>query len=201
MPSALPSLVAAWPGIDRLGERCRVADDVTVLRYGAPVGPVELGDDCSLYPGVRVVIGDQTQCPTAGIRFGSRIIVNTHCYLSGEGGLTLEDDVLIGPHARLLSAGHLIHGGSPNINENALTFGAVHIGAGAWVGAGATVLQGVRVGRGAVVGAAAVVTRDVPDFAVVVGNPARVVRYRAGFGPPPGLWQRLRRWLARRVSD
>lgn len=47
---------------------------------------------------------------------------------------------------------------------------------GAWFGAGATVLPGVTVGRYAVVGAAAVVTRDVPDYAVVVGNPARVTK-------------------------
>ena len=46
----------------------------------------------------------------------------------------------------------------------------------AWIGAGATILPGVRVGRHAVVGAASVVTRDVPDYAVAVGNPARVIK-------------------------
>lgn len=53
------------------------------------------------------------------------------------------------------------------------------IGHDSWIGAGATILPGcTRIGIGAVVGAASVVVRDVPDFAVVVGNPARVVRYR-----------------------
>ena len=46
----------------------------------------------------------------------------------------------------------------------------------AWIGAGATILPGVRIGNHAVVGAAAVVTKDVPDYAVVVGNPAKVVK-------------------------
>ena len=52
----------------------------------------------------------------------------------------------------------------------------VEVGDYAWIGAGATVLPGVRVGHHAVIGASSVVTKDVPDYAVAVGNPARVVK-------------------------
>jgi galactoside O-acetyltransferase len=58
----------------------------------------------------------------------------------------------------------------------------VEIGNGAWIGFGVSILKGVRVGAGAVIGACAVVTRDVPAHAVVVGNPARVVRTVAAGG-------------------
>lgn len=47
---------------------------------------------------------------------------------------------------------------------------------GAWIGAGATILPGISIGKHAIVGAAAVVTKDVPDYAIVVGNPAKVVK-------------------------
>ena len=47
---------------------------------------------------------------------------------------------------------------------------------GAWIGAGSTILPGVSIGEHAIVGAASVVTHDVPDFAVAVGNPAKVIR-------------------------
>lgn len=57
-----------------------------------------------------------------------------------------------------------------------LTCKPVEIGDYAWIGAGATVLPGVRVGRHAVVGAASVITKDVPDYAVAVGNPAKVIK-------------------------
>ena len=57
-----------------------------------------------------------------------------------------------------------------------LTCKPVEIGDYAWIGAGATVLPGVRVGQHAVIGAASVVTKDVPDYAVAVGNPARVIK-------------------------
>ena len=53
-----------------------------------------------------------------------------------------------------------------------------HVGHDVWIGSDATILRGVRVGNGAVIAAAAVVTKDVPDFAVVAGIPARVLRYR-----------------------
>jgi len=52
------------------------------------------------------------------------------------------------------------------------------VGHDVWIGHGAVVLKGVRIGNGAVVGAGAVVTKDVPDYAIVVGNPARVVKMR-----------------------
>ncbi|HET9654088.1 MAG TPA: CatB-related O-acetyltransferase [Kineosporiaceae bacterium] len=58
-------------------------------------------------------------------------------------------------------------------------FTPLEIGSDVWIGAGATVLPEVRsIGHGAVIGAGAVVTRDVPPYAVVLGNPARVVKYR-----------------------
>lgn len=56
--------------------------------------------------------------------------------------------------------------------------GRISIGNGVWIGAGAIVLKGVTIGDGAVVGAGAVVTKDVPPYAIVAGNPARVLRMR-----------------------
>lgn len=58
------------------------------------------------------------------------------------------------------------------------TTAAVQVGHNAWIGARSTILPGVRIGNGAVLGAASVVTRDVPDFAVAVGHPAKVIRMR-----------------------
>ncbi|RWM80805.1 MAG: CatB-related O-acetyltransferase [Mesorhizobium sp.] len=55
---------------------------------------------------------------------------------------------------------------------------AIHVEDDVWIGFGATLLSGIRVGRGAIVGAAAVVTKDVPPYAIVVGNPATVVAFR-----------------------
>lgn len=65
----------------------------------------------------------------------------------------------------------------------------VSIGHDVWIGRAAIVLPGIRVGHGAVVGAGAVVTKDVPPYAIVAGNPARLIRYRFD----PGIVERLLR--------
>lgn len=63
-------------------------------------------------------------------------------------------------------------------NQDAVTRGPVRIGHDVWIGAAALVLDGVTIGTGAVVAAGAVVTRDVPPYAIVAGNPARIIRHR-----------------------
>lgn len=188
----LPPLVVAPPsGIDRLDGPCSIANTVTVMRYGKTDNQrgIYLGEGVILFDHVRLLIGDLTQSPYANLRLGNRVIINVGAYISGEGGLHIEDDVLIGAHARILSAGHAIHGGDAVVARNPLTYAPIHIGMGAWLGAGSTVLQGVTIGNGAVIGAGSVVTRDVPAFAIAVGNPARIKGYRKGHGPK--LWWRI----------
>lgn len=56
--------------------------------------------------------------------------------------------------------------------------GDIHIGHDVWIGKDATILSGVTIGHGAVIGTQAVVAKDIPPYAIAVGNPARVIRYR-----------------------
>lgn len=80
-----------------------------------------------------------------------------------------------------------------------LTEGDCEIGSDAWIGVNAVVRRGSRVGTGAVVGASAVVTEDVPDFAIVAGIPARLIRYRF----PEVTQARLKasKWWEREIDD
>jgi len=179
--SGIPPQVTEWSGVDTLGARCRIAGSVTMMRPVSDTPLVELGNDVVLFDQVRLVVGDVAH-PSTKLVLRDKVIINVGCYLSAEGGLYIDDEVLIGPHAKILSAGHSIHGEHASIQRNSLTRAVIHIGAGAWIGAGATVLQGVSIGEGAVVGAGSVVTKSLPAFCVAVGNPAKPVRYRDGHG-------------------
>ena len=98
-------------------------------------------------------------------------------------GLRIEDDVFIGPNVTFTNDPF------PRSKQYPATFPVTTVKAGASIGGGATILPGLTSGRRAMVGAGAVVTKSVPDYAVVVGNPARVVRTlgvndeRAGLDP------------------
>lgn len=106
------------------------------------------------------------------INLGKRVFINHACSFLDLGGIRIEDDVLIGPKASLITENHP---GDPQ-NRRTLVCKPIHIKRNAWIGAAATILPGVTIGENAIVAAGAVVTRDVPDNAVVAGVPARVVR-------------------------
>ena len=80
-----------------------------------------------------------------------------------------------------------------HIREHSVGRGDVVVGNDVWLGSQGTIIAGVRVADGAVVAARAVVTKDVPPYAVVAGNPARVVRYRFDEELVAGL-MRIRWW-------
>lgn len=189
----VPDFTLTHPGVDVLGAECRIDPTVSVMRFGPQVEVLRLADQVSVYAHTRLVLGDVEADSCVGICIGARTIVNVGCYLSGEGGLEIGEDVLIGPHAKLLSAGHAIDEGEAIIARNRITRATITVEDGAWIGAGAIVLEGVTVGRGAVVAAGALVRQNVPAGMVVAGVPARQIRARRGDAWPEREVQNDRR--------
>src|SRR6202012_940416 len=113
---------------------------------------------------------------TAGgdeIRVGRNVFVNQNCTFYDLGGLDIGDDVMIGPNVSLITASHAL---APS-QRRAVTIGKpIVIERNVWIAAGATIIGGVTVGETSVVAAGSVVTRDVPPYPLVGGNPARVIR-------------------------
>ena len=119
--------------------------------------------------------GSTVNSPLQGIHFysvkiGKNAVVNSNVLMMARGGITIEDDVMIASNVQLLTNNH-----DPYEREILLCKPIV-IEKGAWIGAGATILPGVRIGRYAIVGAASLVTKDVPDYCVAVGSPAKVIK-------------------------
>jgi acetyltransferase-like isoleucine patch superfamily enzyme len=125
-----------------------------------------------LDPTVRVLPPFYTEYGRS-LRFGRNVFVNHGCTAMDLGGIDIGDDVMIGPHAQLISSGHPL---DPATRRSQITTAPIRIGRGVWIAAGAMVLQGVTVGDDAVVAAGAVVTKDVPRRTLVAGVPAQVIR-------------------------
>ena len=108
----------------------------------------------------------------AHIHIGKRVFINTATVLTDLGGITLEDDVLIGPRVNIITVDHPL---DPTARRGVILKPVV-IKKNAWIGAGATILAGVTVGENAIVAAGAVVTKDVPANTVVGGVPAKIIK-------------------------
>ena len=123
----------------------------------------------------RIGEGSSIAAPIAGaaiekLMIGNRVFINSGLLAMARGGITIEDDVMIAANVQLISNNH------DPYDRAVLTCKPILIKEGAWVGAGATILPGVTIGAHAIVGAATVVTKDVPGYGVVVGNPAKIVK-------------------------
>ncbi|MBE6499114.1 MAG: galactoside O-acetyltransferase [Methanobrevibacter thaueri] len=113
--------------------------------------------------------------PFAGAAFdhmqiGNNVFINSNCLAMARGGIIIEDDVMIAGNVQLLSNNH------DEYERQVLLCEKIIIKKGAWIGAGASIMPGVTVGKYAIVGAGAIVTKDVPDYSVVVGIPAKVIK-------------------------
>ena len=137
----------------QIGEGTRVWQYVVILP-GAVIG--RDGNICShCFIENKVVVGDR---------------VTVKCGVQLWDGVTLEDDVFVGPNATFTNDR------VPRSRNASATLLPTLVKKGASIGANATILPGLTIGEGAMVGAGAVVTKDVPPRTLVVGNPARIVR-------------------------
>lgn len=106
------------------------------------------------------------------IHIGKNVFINHACSFLDMGGITIEDNVLIGPKVNLVSENHPI---DPS-QRNSLIGKPILIKKNAWIGASATILPGITVGENSIVAAGAIVTKDVPANTIVAGNPAKHLR-------------------------
>lgn len=109
------------------------------------------------------------------IQVGNNFYLNAFCHLLGE--ITIGENVMIGPKTVIWGRDHGISISSP-MNSQPHIRKPIVIKNDVWIGAGAIILKGVTIHEGAIVGAGSLVTKDIPAFAIAVGNPAKVIKYR-----------------------
>ena len=132
--------------------------------------------------GSELRYGSYAVC-TSHIEIGNGVVIrpNSMLFASNHGGseanIIIEDYVLIGSGVHIYTSNHNFS--NPELGiffQGHDHIKAVNIATGSWVGANAIILPGVSIGKNSVVGAGSVVTKDVPPFTVVAGQPARVIR-------------------------
>jgi acetyltransferase-like isoleucine patch superfamily enzyme len=143
----------------------RIGEDTTVWAFAHILPGAVIGSNVNICDHVfienDVVVGD-------------RVTVKSGVQLWD--GVELADDVFVGPNATFTNDPY------PRSKQYPMAFSRTVVERGASIGGGAVILPGVHIGHNAMVGAGAVVTRDVPPFAIVIGNPARITGYTDNAG-------------------
>jgi len=109
------------------------------------------------------------------LKIGNDVHVSDDYYLNAIGGITIGDSTLIGPHTQIYSSEHGYSDPNVNIRNQPDVLKETVIGKDVWIGAGAIITGGVKVGDHVVIGAGSVVTKDVPDYEIWVGVPAKKI--------------------------
>lgn len=149
-----------------IDDGCEIGEGTKIWHFSHVMTNCKLGKNCNL--GQNVVI-------SPGVELGSNVKVQNN--VSVYTGVICEDDVFLGPSMVFTN---VINPRSAVNRKSEYT--RTHVGKGATIGANATIVCGHDIGKFAFIGAGAVVTKTVPDYALVIGNPSRQVGWMSEFG-------------------
>ena len=191
-----PCILGKAPRGSEPGEReLRIGREATIRPFTTLYAGSTIGERFQTGQGASIrednVLGDDVSVGTHAVlefgnRIGNRVRIHSGCFLEM---VTIEDDVFVGPHVVFTDDPHPMGCAHYTECKRGATVRRL-----ARIGANSTILPGVVIGENSLVGAGSVVVHDVPEGAVVVGNPARVIGRvdelvcEAGYYEHPYIW-------------
>ncbi|WKZ17926.1 MAG: acyltransferase [Candidatus Jettenia sp. CY-1] len=157
----------------KLGNNIFIGDRVIIYKNKSG-GMVTIGKNVSIYNDSIIEVGGG-----GSLIIGDNTHIQPHCQFSAyKGTIEIGCNVQIAPKCAFYPYNHGFTPGEIIMKQPIETKGGIVIADNVWLGFGVIVLDGVRIGNGAVIGAGAVVNHDIPDNAIAVGVPARIIKMR-----------------------
>ena len=146
---------------------------------------IKIETGCSLDRGVVLLCSGESS-DTPKIRIGAFTYINRNTFLDATESLIIGRECGIGPGCYITDHDHGTDIDKAPLDQSMISE-PTKIGDRVWIGANVTVLKGVTIGDHAVIGAGSVVTKDIPENAIAVGVPAKVIRYKTSRSPRPTI--------------
>ncbi len=161
------------PGKISFGDRVAIDDYCLIDASGAGNHGIIMEDDVIISRNCVI------QGKTGPVSLGKRTDIGCNTIISSVTGISIGSSVLIAGNCYIGGARYNIEKtGLPVMDQGIHSRGPVSVGDNSWLGANVTVLDGINIGKGCVVGAGAVVTKNLPDYSIAIGAPAKVVQTR-----------------------
>lgn len=139
---------------------------------------VQLGDNVTIARGVTIQCTGVIRNLGVGLEIGNNSAVGAFSFLGAQGGITIGNNVIIGPKAKFHSENHQFESREQPIRLQGETRKGIVVQDDCWIGSASILVDGVTIGEGSVVGAGSVVTKSVPPYSVIAGVPARIIKTR-----------------------
>jgi acetyltransferase-like isoleucine patch superfamily enzyme len=139
---------------------------------------IQFGNNVSIHRGSIIDCTGGIRNIGEGIVIGNDVGFSPNCYIQVRGNVLIGNNVIFGPSVKIFSESHIFNDVNKFINEQGETRRGVIVEDGAWIGADVTILDGVVIGSNSIVAAKSLVNEDVPAYSIVVGIPAKVIKYR-----------------------
>jgi acetyltransferase-like isoleucine patch superfamily enzyme len=155
----------------RIGKNVKIYEGVKLASHRGC--PINIGDRVSIEKGVVISTSEKGR-----IIIGNNVYIGEYCVLTSNEEIEIGDNVLISPHNDIVDFNHIYQDPTKPVNEQGIIAKKITIQEDAWIGSGSKILMGVTIGKGAIIGAGSVVTKDVPPYHVVAGDPAKTIKMR-----------------------